>query len=136
MSKDDIPAALGILQTTNPAATVIGALLSALPLAAVAVLVIFGYRAAKEASLEGYALAVAAALVCFFRDTLASLGCQPGRRSGSRVRHEVTTTAYASARRALAEAGNAAYPSSLSCGFHIYRVRDNMESPVLCLATA
>jgi len=66
MSKDDIPAALGILQTTNPAATVIGALLSALPLAAVAVLVIFGYRAAKEASLEGYALAVAAALVCFF----------------------------------------------------------------------
>ena len=66
MSRDDIPAALGIFQTTNPAATVIGALLSALPLAAVAVLVIIGYRAAKEASSEGYALALAAALVCFF----------------------------------------------------------------------
>ena len=66
MVKDDIPAALGILQTTNPAVTVIGALLSALPLGAVAVLAIIGYRAAKEASSEGYALATAAALVCFF----------------------------------------------------------------------
>jgi hypothetical protein len=66
MSRGDIPTALGIFQTTSPAVTVIGALLSALPLAAVAVLVVIGYRAAKEASSEGYALAVAAALVCFF----------------------------------------------------------------------
>jgi hypothetical protein len=66
MSRGDIPAALGIFQVTNPAATVIGALLSALPLAAVAVLVIIGYRAAKEASSDGYALVVAAAFVSFF----------------------------------------------------------------------
>jgi hypothetical protein len=66
MSRGDIPAALDIFQTTNPAVTVIGALLSALPLAAVAVLAVIGYRAAKEGSSEGYALAVAAALMCFF----------------------------------------------------------------------
>jgi hypothetical protein len=66
MAKDDIPTALSIFQTTNPAVTLIGALLSALPLGAVAILVIIGYRAAKGASLEGYALAVAAALACFF----------------------------------------------------------------------
>jgi hypothetical protein len=66
MSRGDIPAALDIFQTTNPAVTVIGALLSALPLAAVAVLAVIGYRAAKEGSSKGYALAVAAALMCFF----------------------------------------------------------------------
>jgi len=66
MAKGDIPSALGIFQTTNPAVTVIGALLSGLPLGAVAVLAIIGYRAAKEASSEGYALAVVAALACFF----------------------------------------------------------------------
>jgi hypothetical protein len=65
-AKGDIPTALGIFQTTNPVVTVIGAFLSALPLGAVAVLAIIGYRAAKEASLEGFALAVAAMLVCFF----------------------------------------------------------------------
>lgn len=66
VAKGDIPTALGIFQSTNPAVTVIGALLSGLPLGAVGVLVIVGYRAAKEASLAGYALAVAAALACFF----------------------------------------------------------------------
>jgi hypothetical protein len=65
-AKGDIPTALGIFQTTSPVVTVIGAFLSALPLGAVAVLVIIGYRAAREASLEGFALAVAATLVCFF----------------------------------------------------------------------
>jgi hypothetical protein len=66
VAKGDIPTALGIFQTTNPAVTVIGGLLSGLPLGAVAVLVTFGYRAAKESSLEGYALATAAAAACFF----------------------------------------------------------------------
>jgi hypothetical protein len=66
VAKGDIPTALGIFQATNPAVTVIGALLSGLPLGAVAVLVIVGYRAAEGVSLEGYALAVAAALACFF----------------------------------------------------------------------
>jgi hypothetical protein len=66
VAKGDIPTALGIFQATNPAVTVIGALLSGLPLGAVAVLVIVGYRAAEEVSLEGYALAVAAALACFY----------------------------------------------------------------------
>ena len=66
VAKGDIPTALGIFQTTNPAVTVIGALLSGLPLGTVAVLVIVGYRAAKEASLEGYALAVAAAFAGLF----------------------------------------------------------------------
>jgi len=65
-AKGDIPTALAIFQTTNLAVTVIGALLSALPLVAVAVLALIGYQVAKEASLEGYALAVAAILVCFF----------------------------------------------------------------------
>lgn len=65
-AKGDIPTALAIFQTTSLAVTVIGALLSALPLVAVAVLVLIGYRAARNASLEGYALAAAAALVCFF----------------------------------------------------------------------
>lgn len=66
VAKGDIPTALGIFQDTNPAVTVIGALLSGLPLGAVAVLVIMGYRAAEEVSVEGYALAVAAAVACFF----------------------------------------------------------------------
>jgi hypothetical protein len=65
-AKGDIPTALAIFQTTSLAVTVIGALLSALPLVAVAVLVLIGYRAARNASLEGYALAVVAVLVCFF----------------------------------------------------------------------
>ena len=65
-AKGDIPTALSIFQTTNPAVTVIGGLLSGLPLGAVAVLLTFGYRAAKESSLEGYALATAAAVACFF----------------------------------------------------------------------
>jgi len=65
-AKGDIPTALGIFQTTNPAVTAIGALMAGLPLGAVAVLVIVGYRAAREVSWEGYALAVTAALVCFF----------------------------------------------------------------------
>jgi hypothetical protein len=65
-AKGDIPTALGIFQTTNPAVTVIGGLLSGLPLGAVAALLAFGYRAAKESSLEGYALVAAAAVACFF----------------------------------------------------------------------
>jgi hypothetical protein len=65
-AKGDIPTALAIFQTTSLAVTVIGALLSALPLVAVAALLLFGYRAARNASLEGYALAAAAILVCFF----------------------------------------------------------------------
>lgn len=66
VAKGDIPTALGIFQTTNPAVTVLGGLLSGLPLGAVAVLLAFGYRAAKEGSLEGYALAAAATVACFF----------------------------------------------------------------------
>ena len=65
-AKGDIPTALAIFQTTSLAVTVIGALLSALPLIAVAVLVLIGYRAARNASREGYALAVVAVLACFF----------------------------------------------------------------------
>ncbi|HYB88703.1 MAG TPA: hypothetical protein VEC76_17795 [Streptosporangiaceae bacterium] len=65
-AKGDIPTALGIFQTTNPAITAIGALMSGLPLGAVAFLIVVGYRAAREASWEGYVLAVIAALACFF----------------------------------------------------------------------
>jgi hypothetical protein len=65
-AKGDIPTALAIFQTASLAVTVIGALLSALPLVSVAVLILFGYRAARNASLEGYALAAAAILLCFF----------------------------------------------------------------------
>lgn len=65
-AKGDIPTALAIFQTTSLAVTVIGALLSALPLVAVAALLLFSYRAARNASLEGYALAAAAILICFF----------------------------------------------------------------------
>jgi hypothetical protein len=66
IAKGDIPTALGIFQTANPAVTAIGALLSGLPLGGVAALLIFGYRAAKETSLESCALAAVAALACFF----------------------------------------------------------------------
>jgi hypothetical protein len=66
VAKGDIPTALGIFQTTNPAVTVLGGLLSGLPLGAVAILLGFGYRAAKEGSLEGYALAAVATVACFF----------------------------------------------------------------------
>lgn len=65
-AKGDIPTALAIFQTTSLAVTIIGALLSALPLLAVAVLVVFGYQAARNVSLQGHALAAAAALVSFF----------------------------------------------------------------------
>jgi len=65
-AKGDIPTALAIFQTTSLVVTVIGAFLSALPLAAVAVVVMMGYRAARKASVEGYALAGAALLVCLF----------------------------------------------------------------------
>jgi len=63
-AKGDIPTALGIFQTTNPAVTVIGALLSGLPLGAVATVVIISYLAAKGASLQCCTLAAAAALAC------------------------------------------------------------------------
>jgi hypothetical protein len=66
VAKGDIPTAQGIFQTANPAVTAIGALLSGLPLGAVAVLVVFGYRAAKDASRESGVLAAVAALACFF----------------------------------------------------------------------
>ena len=65
-AKGDIPTALAIFQTTSLAVTIIGALLSALPLLAVVVLVIFGYQAARNVSFQGSALAIAAVLVCFF----------------------------------------------------------------------
>lgn len=119
MSRGDIPAALGIFQATNPAVTVIGALLSALPLAAVAVLVIIGYRAVKEASSQGLCAGAGRSARMFLRDTLANLDCQPGRWSGCRVCHEAT-----------AEAGNAARSCALHCGFLVYRVSDNVQSPV------
>ena len=95
MSRGDIPAALGIFQATNPAVTVIGALLSALPLAAVAVLVIIGYRAVKEASSQGYVLALAAALVCFFETPwpilIASLVAGPAAGYAMRRRQKQGT---------------------------------------------
>ncbi len=96
VAKGDISTALGIFQATNPAVTVIGALLSGLPLGAVAVLVIVGYRAAEEVSLEGYALAVAAALACFFITPwpilAASLIVAPVAGYTMRLRQRLTRT--------------------------------------------
>jgi hypothetical protein len=96
VAKGDIPTALGIFQDTNPAVTAIGALLSGLPLGAVAVLVIMGYRAAEEVSVEGYALAVAAAVACFFITPwpilVASLIVAPVAGYTMRLRQRLTRT--------------------------------------------
>jgi hypothetical protein len=64
--KGDVPTALAILQSASLVPTILGALLSGLPLLAVTALIIAIFNMVYNRTAEGWALALAAFIICFF----------------------------------------------------------------------